>query len=145
LTAADLESEGTIYQVGVPPNRVDLITTVDGVEFTAVWRDRAEIHVDNQMRGTRAAARRCRAGDTHRFPGHLHGWSTSAGRGIGLGQAPTNDFGCGSGTTRANGFPRFTTRTVFTRVQPLGDPPALVAQVATTAVFMVMREYSARE
>jgi hypothetical protein len=68
LTAADLESEGTIYQVGVPPNRVDLITTVDGVEFTAVWRDRAEIHVDNQMRGTRAAARRCRAGDTHPLP-----------------------------------------------------------------------------
>jgi hypothetical protein len=46
LTAADLEKSGTIYQVGVPPNRVDVITTVDGVEFENAWKDRAEIDVD---------------------------------------------------------------------------------------------------
>ena len=46
LTAADLETEGTIYQVGVPPNRVDVITLVDGVQFTEAWRDRAEIDID---------------------------------------------------------------------------------------------------
>jgi hypothetical protein len=46
LTAADLEADGTIYQVGVPPNRVDVITTVDGVEFAAAWHERAEIDVD---------------------------------------------------------------------------------------------------
>lgn len=46
LTAADLEHDGTIYQVGVPPNRVDVITTVDGVLFADAWRDRTEVDVD---------------------------------------------------------------------------------------------------
>ena len=46
LTAADLVVDGTIYQVGVPPNRVDVITTVDGVQFAEAWRDRADIVVD---------------------------------------------------------------------------------------------------
>ncbi len=46
LTADDLQTEGTIYQVGVPPNRVDVITIVDGVQFEDAWRDRIEILVD---------------------------------------------------------------------------------------------------
>ena len=46
LTAVDLESQGTIYQVGVPPNRIDVITTVDGVVFAEAWADRAEIDID---------------------------------------------------------------------------------------------------
>jgi hypothetical protein len=46
LTAADLERDGTIYQVGVPPNRVDVITTVDGVSFAEAWRDRVDIDID---------------------------------------------------------------------------------------------------
>ena len=33
LTAADLARDGTIYQVGVPPNRIDVLATVDGVGF----------------------------------------------------------------------------------------------------------------
>ncbi len=46
LTHRDLETEGTIYQVGVPPNRVDVITTVDGVEFAGAWPARVEIDID---------------------------------------------------------------------------------------------------
>jgi hypothetical protein len=46
LTVADLEAPGTIYQVGVPPHRVDVITTVDGVSFDEAWRDRAEVEID---------------------------------------------------------------------------------------------------
>jgi hypothetical protein len=46
LTAADLEVDGTIYQVGVPPNRVDVITSVDGVRFTDAWRDRVDVEID---------------------------------------------------------------------------------------------------
>jgi hypothetical protein len=41
-----LETPGTIYQVGVPPNRVDVITVVEGVEFEDAWRDRAEIEIE---------------------------------------------------------------------------------------------------
>jgi hypothetical protein len=46
ITAADFEAEGTIYQVGVPPNRVDVITMVDGVRFQDAWPDRTEVDID---------------------------------------------------------------------------------------------------
>jgi hypothetical protein len=46
LTASDLETEGMIYQVGVPPNRVDVITVVEGVQFESAWRDRVEVDID---------------------------------------------------------------------------------------------------
>jgi hypothetical protein len=46
LTEADLTVEGTIYQVGVPPNRVDVITTVDGVRFADAWDAREAVDVD---------------------------------------------------------------------------------------------------
>jgi hypothetical protein len=46
LTTSDLEAEGTIYQVGVPPNRVDVITVVDGVQFENAWQDRVEVDID---------------------------------------------------------------------------------------------------
>ena len=45
LTEEDLQTEGTIYQVGVPPNRVDVITVVDGVRFEDAWRDRIDVEV----------------------------------------------------------------------------------------------------
>jgi hypothetical protein len=37
LRAADLAGEGTVFQVGVAPNRVDVITAIDGVTFDAAW------------------------------------------------------------------------------------------------------------
>jgi hypothetical protein len=46
LTETDLQTEGTIYQVGVPPNRVDLLTVVDGVRFEDAWRDRASVEIE---------------------------------------------------------------------------------------------------
>ena len=46
LTASDLEAKGTIYQVGVPPNRVDVITVVEGVQFENAWQDRVEVDID---------------------------------------------------------------------------------------------------
>lgn len=47
LTASDLQTEGTIYQVGVPPNRVDVITVVEGVQFEKAWRDRVDVDIDD--------------------------------------------------------------------------------------------------
>lgn len=46
LTVDDLASAGTIYQVGVPPHRVDVITTVDGVPFDQAWTGRVEVNID---------------------------------------------------------------------------------------------------
>jgi hypothetical protein len=46
LTETDLQTEGTIYQVGVPPNRVDVLTVVDGVRFEDACRDRASVEIE---------------------------------------------------------------------------------------------------
>jgi hypothetical protein len=48
LTAADLERAGTIFQIGVPPNRIDIVTTVDGVGFAEAWPGRAETAYGDQ-------------------------------------------------------------------------------------------------
>lgn len=40
LTAADFASPGSIVQLGAPPNRVDLLTTIDGVSFGEAWAGR---------------------------------------------------------------------------------------------------------
>ena len=42
LTVGDLSRKETIFQVGLPPLRIDLITSVDGVEFFEAWPDRVE-------------------------------------------------------------------------------------------------------
>ena len=42
LTADDLSRKETIFQIGLPPLRIDIITTVDGVEFEEAWPDRLE-------------------------------------------------------------------------------------------------------
>ncbi|HEX5053943.1 MAG TPA: hypothetical protein VFZ65_19350 [Planctomycetota bacterium] len=40
LTIEDLAVEGTIFQIGVAPNRIDVITAIDGVAFDAAWSRR---------------------------------------------------------------------------------------------------------
>ena len=40
LAAKDLERPGLIFQIGVAPLRVDVLTSIDGVEFEPAWRDR---------------------------------------------------------------------------------------------------------
>lgn len=40
LTLADLTTEGTVYQVGLPPRRIDIITAIDGVGFEDAWASR---------------------------------------------------------------------------------------------------------
>lgn len=33
VTAADFEREGTVYQIGLPPRRIDLLTSISGVDY----------------------------------------------------------------------------------------------------------------
>jgi hypothetical protein len=40
LTADDLSRKETIFQIGLPPLRIDIITDIDGVEFEDAWPDR---------------------------------------------------------------------------------------------------------
>ena len=42
LTADDLSRKETVFQIGVPPLRIDVITDIDGVEFADAWPDRLE-------------------------------------------------------------------------------------------------------
>jgi hypothetical protein len=40
LSAQDLAAPGLIFQIGVPPVRIDVMTSVDGVDFPGAWADR---------------------------------------------------------------------------------------------------------
>jgi hypothetical protein len=40
LTEADLSRPGLIFQMGVAPLRIDIITAIDAVGFDEAWRDR---------------------------------------------------------------------------------------------------------
>ena len=47
LTAADFSEPGQIVQLGFPPNRIDLMTSIDGVSFADVWKGRVEATYGN--------------------------------------------------------------------------------------------------
>lgn len=38
LTREDLQTEGTIFQIGVAPRRIDIITAASGLQFEAAYR-----------------------------------------------------------------------------------------------------------
>ena len=40
LTIEDLAIPGTIFQMGRPPHRIDIITSIRGVEFETAWQNR---------------------------------------------------------------------------------------------------------
>ena len=42
LGATDLATPGIVFQMGVPPNRIDVLTAIDGVAFAEAWPERAE-------------------------------------------------------------------------------------------------------
>lgn len=42
LSADDLAVPGTIFQIGIAPNRIDIITSIDGVTFPHAWPRRRE-------------------------------------------------------------------------------------------------------
>ena len=42
LTEEDLRTPGIVFQIGVPPVRIDLVTEIDGVEFADAWNERVE-------------------------------------------------------------------------------------------------------
>lgn len=42
----DFAVEGTIYQLGLPPRRIDILTRIDGVSFDEAWAGRESRSVD---------------------------------------------------------------------------------------------------
>ena len=67
LRREDFSVPGKVVQLGVPPNRIDLITSVDGVDFDAAWCRRVEsdygevslavIHRDDLIRNKETTGR----------------------------------------------------------------------------------------
>lgn len=67
LTVADLSQPGVVFQVGVAPLRIDILTGIDGVEFADAWPARvmtrfsdqpvAVLSVEHLIRNKRAAGR----------------------------------------------------------------------------------------
>jgi predicted nucleotidyltransferase len=46
VTASDLATPGTVYQIGVPPRRIDILTRISGVSFDEASRDRLVVEMD---------------------------------------------------------------------------------------------------
>ncbi|MBA3480258.1 MAG: hypothetical protein H0T51_00450 [Pirellulales bacterium] len=40
LTVEDLATPDVVYQIGIPPHRIDVLTSIDGVEFEEAWSSR---------------------------------------------------------------------------------------------------------
>jgi hypothetical protein len=49
LTESDLATSGTIFQIGVAPIRIDVITSIDGVVFEAAWSARIQAPFADQI------------------------------------------------------------------------------------------------
>ncbi len=40
VTAEDFALDDTVFQIGVPPHRIDIVTSISGVDFGAAWSSR---------------------------------------------------------------------------------------------------------
>jgi hypothetical protein len=43
LSPDDLATPDLVFQIGLPPRRIDILTSITGVEFEVAWPDRLEI------------------------------------------------------------------------------------------------------
>ena len=47
ISVADFDREDSVVQLGFPPYRIDILTSVDGVKFDEAWNRRIVVEVDN--------------------------------------------------------------------------------------------------
>lgn len=43
LAEEDLARPGIVFQIGLPPRRIDVLTSITGVEFADAWQDRKPV------------------------------------------------------------------------------------------------------
>lgn len=43
---AKLQDTGVVFQFGLPPNRIDLLNDIDGIDFESAWPRRTEVHIE---------------------------------------------------------------------------------------------------
>lgn len=52
LTVDDLCASDTVFQIGLPPSRIDILSGISGVEFDAAWPRRIEVEIGGMRVGT---------------------------------------------------------------------------------------------
>lgn len=48
VTRQDFEAPGTVYQIGVPPRRIDILTEISGVTFDEAFEDHGSLDFDGR-------------------------------------------------------------------------------------------------
>ena len=48
LTVEDLKTPEIVFQIGAAPRRIDILTSIDGVEFDEAWPRRREVEVEGR-------------------------------------------------------------------------------------------------
>jgi Nucleotidyl transferase of unknown function (DUF2204) len=48
MTAPDFAAPGAVYQIGLPPRRIDILTTISGVTFDEAWASRSTAEVEGR-------------------------------------------------------------------------------------------------
>ena len=46
LAPADLETQGIVFQIGIAPRRIDILTSIDGVVFDDAWSRKIEVEIE---------------------------------------------------------------------------------------------------
>lgn len=49
LTQIDLQQAGNVFQIGVAPYRIDVLTRITGVEFEDAWRSHVQIELEGHL------------------------------------------------------------------------------------------------
>lgn len=48
LTVDDLKTPDVVFQIGVAPRRIDILTSIDAVSFDEAWPDRKQVEVEGR-------------------------------------------------------------------------------------------------
>lgn len=48
VAADDFAKEDVVYQIGLPPRRIDLLTSISGVSFDEAWASRVALEIDGR-------------------------------------------------------------------------------------------------
>ncbi|MCP4500554.1 MAG: hypothetical protein GY822_11395 [Deltaproteobacteria bacterium] len=46
ITTEDLASPDVVFQIGIAPRRIDILTSIDGVKFPEAWQRRISVDID---------------------------------------------------------------------------------------------------
>jgi hypothetical protein len=47
VDVVDFCTPDVVYQIGVPPQRIDILTSISGVEFDTAWPERLTVQIDD--------------------------------------------------------------------------------------------------